>query len=351
MQNVFSGLKVLELAGVLAGPSVGRFFLELGAKVIKIENPDTGGDITRRWKSAGEKDNNEPGSYYLSVNEGKTILELNLKNTSDKLKFFELLSDTDVLITNFTKGKEKIIFESAEDVRVKYPQLIWINICGYAAEPGRPAFDLIVQAEAGYMDLNRLPDALPQKIPVAMMDILAGHQAKQAALIGLWRREREKRGMLAEVYLFESAFAAWFNQSAILSVNQEIPQPSGSLHPHIAPYGEIYQTRDGVSFVLAVGTDKQFSDLCSLLNIPDVVLSDKFKTNPQRVKNRNELNIILQNSIKALSADEFLKLCLKYNIPVGKINNLKAAADQLGNDFKPFGQNKTYPTVGFKIID
>jgi crotonobetainyl-CoA:carnitine CoA-transferase CaiB-like acyl-CoA transferase len=341
----------LELSGVLAGPSVGRFFSELGAEVIKIENSATGGDITRRWKSAGEKDNNEPGSYYLSVNEGKTILELNLKNDSDKLKFFELLSGTDILITNFPKGKEKIIFASASDVRVKYPQLIWINICGYASEPERPAYDLIVQAEAGYMDLNRMPDAPPQKIPVAIMDILAGHQAKQAALVGLWRREREKSGMFAEVYLFESAFAAWFNQSALLSVTREIPQPSGSLHPHIAPYGEIYQTRDGFLFVLAVGTDKQFSDLCSLLNIPDVASMDKFKTNPQRVKNRHELNIILQNNIKDFSSDEFLNMCRNHGIPVGKINNLKAAAELLGDDFKPYGQNKTYPTVGFKIIN
>jgi len=351
MNYIFKGLKVLELAGVLAGPSVGRFFLELGAEVIKIENPETGGDITRRWKSANEKDDNEPGSYYLSVNEGKSIVELNLKNDSDKLKFFELLSGTDILITNFPKGKEKIIFESEEHVRIKYPQLIWINICGYASEPGRPAFDLIVQAEAGYMDLNRMPEAVPQKIPVAMMDILAGHQAKQAALIGLWLREREKRGMLAEVYLFESAFAAWFNQSALLSVNHEIPQPTGSLHPHIAPYGEIYQTCDGVSFVLAVGTDKQFSDLCSLLNIPDVASMDKFKTNSRRVRNRNELNIILQNNIKVLSSDEFQNSCRKYGIPAGRINNLKAAAEQLGDNFKLTSTYKTFPTIGFKIID
>lgn len=351
MYDLFNGLKVLELSGVLAGPSVGRFFRELGAEVIKIENPDTGGDITRKWKSAGEKDNNEPGSYYLSVNEGKQILLLNLKNESDKQRFFAILAESDLLITNFPRGKEKIIFESTDEVKIKFPRLIWINICGYASEPSRPAFDLIVQAEAGYMDLNRMPDAPPQKIPVAMMDILAGHQAKQAALIGLWRREKENRGMMAEVYLFESAFAAWFNQSALLSVNHEIPQPSGSLHPHIAPYGEIYQTQDHELFVLAVGTDKQFSDLCSLLNIPHVASLDKFRTNSQRVKNRNELNIILQSSIKNFSSDVFQNLCREYAIPVGKINNLKAAAELLSDDFKPTYPDKTFPTIGFKILD
>ncbi|MCX8081508.1 MAG: CoA transferase [Bacteroidia bacterium] len=348
--HLLSGIKVLELASVLAGPSVGRFFMELGAEVIKIENPEYGGDVTRKWLHPSEKPSKEPGSYYLSVNEGKKTIFLNLKNEKERDEFYGLLNDCDVFITNFPHGKEKLITGDKDFFLNRFPRLVWINILGYASDKARPAYDLIIQAESGFMDLNREPESNPMKLPVALMDILGGHQAKEAALLGLLQRDKTGRGSYFEVYLFESAFASWYNISALWAHTGHVPEASGSLHPNIAPYGEIFRTSDNGMVVLAVASDEHFKKLCHILSSPELTNNSKFLNNPMRVIHRKALYELLQNKISSFKTEDFLNLCKKENIPAGKINNLKEAALLLGKEFGSNRRLKTFPTIGFKFF-
>lgn len=349
--NFFHSLRVLELSQVLAGPSVGRFFLECGAQVIKIENPTKGGDVTRKWIQEKEENagNSHAGAYYQSVNEGKEILFLNLKSAKDKEHFDSLLQSTDILITNFPEGKEKLLALDKKKFYEKYPSLVWINICGYAKYPHRRAYDLCIQAEAGFMYLNREPGAVPQKMPVAFMDILAAHQAKEAALIALWNRERTGKGSYAEVYLFESALASWYNQSAQYTLHGIIPEPSGSLHPHIAPYGEIFRTADHHSIVLAIGSDEQFASFCSLINQPDILSDLRFSNNTMRIKNRIPLREILQHKISEFSLQILLDKCHEKNIPVGLIQNIPQAIHMADHKLIFHNGRKTIQTIAFRI--
>jgi len=350
-KNIFKDIVVLELASVLAGPYAGRFFLELGARVLKIENPLNEGDITRKWKTPEEeRKGQEPGSYYLSVNEGKEILFLNLKSREGKEKFFHLLEKTDVLLTNLPYGKNLGEGIEKEHVLKKYPQLVWINVCGYSCEPSRQAFDLIIQAEAGYMYMNREKEGQPAKIPVALMDVLAGHQITQAALTGLWYREKTGKGAYEEVYLMESAMAAWVNQAALYTVSGITPEPSGSLHPNISPYGEIFTCKDGKQIVLAVGTQQQFTELCHLLELTDIPHYPMFANNTRRVQHRTKLFQILSERISSFTSIELLNRCKSKKVPAGIINTIPEAISVMDKNLLLSGNKRTISNVAFRFF-
>jgi crotonobetainyl-CoA:carnitine CoA-transferase CaiB-like acyl-CoA transferase len=339
-KNFFEELIILELASVLAGPWAGRYLSALGAKVIKLENRLTGGDVTRTWKSPGDPQDASSGSYYLSVNEGKEVRMIRLTETNEQKQFFELLEKADVLITNFPEGAELKAGIHKSEILRNYPRLVWVNILGYASNKSRPAYDLIIQAESGFMYLNREPDALPQKMPVALMDILTGHQAVEAVLTALWHREKTGKGGFAEVYLMESALSALANIAADYTVNGYEPKPCGSLHPNIAPYGEIFTCSDQKHIVLAIGNDRQFRSLCKILNLEHLVENPLFHSNAQRVKNRKTLYTHLQEKIAAMASDVLTEQCRIHNIPAGLILDIPSALE-LGDASLLFRENQS----------
>jgi len=353
MKKIFSNLKVIELAGVLAGPSVGVFFSELGAKVIKIENPKTGGDVTRSWKCEKENATDKESAYYWSVNTGKEILFLDISDEKDLQKFYALIKDADILITNFKKGDDEKLKVSYSQLRTINSQLIYASINGFGNESNRTAYDLILQAEAGFMLINGEPDSKPVKMPVALIDLLAGHQLKEAILIALLEREKTKKGLHVSVSLFDSAVASLVNQATNWLIGGHLPQAIGSLHPNIAPYGELFSTKDYNTVTFAIGNDKQFKALCDLLDLGELILDEKFCTNQNRVKNREELFELLNIEVEKMDFDTLYKKCLELEIPIGKLRNMKEVFElpEAKAMLKQFENKTAVNSIAFKFND
>ncbi len=197
--------------------------------------------------------------------------------------------------------------------------MIYAHITGYGTRNNRPGYDAIIQAESGFTYMYGKPDSGPVKMPVALMDVLAAHQVKEGILLALLHRERTGEGQLIEVSLIQSGAASLANQTSNWLVGKSIPQRMGSDHPNIVPYGTIFKTGDGKDIVLTVGTDKQFADLCRLLGIPKIVSDEKFVSNAERVKHREELKKILQQYIVKIFMDDFLEQLNEKNIPAGSV--------------------------------
>ncbi len=315
-------LKVLDLSTVLAGPSVAMFLAELGAEVIKVENKILGGDVTRNWKLEAEK-NNSISAYYASVNLGKQILQLNLKDPADFEIVSKLISSSDILITNFRKQKAEQLQLSFEQVKKLNPAIIHANISGYGEDSERAAFDVVLQAETGFMWMNGYPDQLPAKLPVAWIDVLAAHQLKEGILLALLKREREKTGYYVCVSLYDAALSSLVNQASNYLMAGEIPGRMGTLHPNIAPYGEIVSCKDQEFIVLAIGNDQQFLRFATILEMDPSEIDNYFKDNLLRLQNRTELFSIISQKMKQKSSEEWMHVFIESDIPAGKLKNLK----------------------------
>ena len=264
MQTLFSDLTIVELSSVLAGPAVGSFFSELGAQVIKVENKKNGGDVTRQWRQPDETAEG-PSAYYASVNWNKKTLFLDLGDPGDKQQVDRLIRDADIVITNFKKGDDKKFGLAYEDLKRLNPSIIHGHISGFGAESDRLAYDLILQAETGFMSMNGQPESPPTKMPLALIDVLAAHQLKEGILCALLKqKENPGQPFNIEVSLYESAIASLINQATNWLMNHNIPQRMGSRHPNIAPYGEIFTTSDERSVTLAIGSNRQYRDLCTI---------------------------------------------------------------------------------------
>lgn len=296
MENTkpFRDLKVLELASVLAGPLVGTFFAELGAEVTKIENSLTGGDITRQWKLPGENADSPLSAYYLSANWGKKSIFLDLNQDPARTELLSMLEKTDILLVNFKPGDAEKFGLDWKKLAPKFPKLIYAHITGYGLHDPRLAFDLSLQAESGFMSMNGTSASGPLKMPVALIDLLAAHQVKEGILAALYTREKTGKGALVSVSLLDSALASLANQGGNFLLAGNNPSLNGSLHPNIAPYGETFRCSDGRFLVLAVGNDKQFANLCKACGFPELVNDNRFMHNTERVRNRSELQKILE---------------------------------------------------------
>ncbi len=320
IHQFFKDLKVIELASVLAGPSVGLFFAELGAEVIKIENKTTGGDVTRAWKVPEEDPATPYSAYYCSVNWHKQVYFLNLQTAEDQSFVHEMIRATDVVISNFRP-------DSAQKMRMDYdflktinPKLIFGQITGFGEADDTPAFDVVLQAEAGFLYMTGEPGREPVRMPVALIDLLAAHQLKEGILLSLLHLYKTGLGSYVTVSLFEAAVASLANQATNWLMAGHIPQRIGTQHPNIAPYGDILYTKDHKPIVLAVGTERQFENLCKVLNINS---NELFFNNVERVKNRSALLELLQPAFLQFSRDELLTLLHRVGVPAGGIRNMQ----------------------------
>ena len=309
---------VIDASSVLAGPSVGSFLAELGARVIKIENKKTGGDVTRHWHTPAEE-KNQLSSYYASVNYKKEIIQLDLEEELHTFKSH--LKQADILLTNFKTGDYKKFEIENSDLYKLNPRLIHGRIKGFHSEENRVAYDVVLQAETGFMDLNGEQEGLPCKMPVALIDVLAAHQLKEGILIALLQRSQSIRGSFVEVSLEKSALSSLVNQASYYLMTGNTPKRMGSKHPNIAPYGDIYWSADKKAFVLAIGSDTQFLKLISLFK-SEKLHSIQYQTNTSRVEHRNELNAELSVLFSDFEMCELKNHFLKLNIPFGEIKNI-----------------------------
>lgn len=280
-------VRVLELASVLAGPMAATALAERGAKVTKVERPPHG-DVTRSWKTQGESPGATLSAYYESANGEKEVVWKDLSTPEGQVWLESALASHDVVIENFKAADLAKFNLEPEDLARRHPHLIRIRLVGFADAPERLAYDVVVQAETGFMGMNGFADRPPVRMPVALMDVLASHQIRMAALEGLLARAAGKTGYFAEVSLEGSGLTALVNQATNLLVAGHTPTRNAGQHPNIAPYGEALHCSDGY-VVLAVGNDRQFEGLCRVLGVPELATDDRFKTNQQRVAHRHAL--------------------------------------------------------------
>jgi crotonobetainyl-CoA:carnitine CoA-transferase CaiB-like acyl-CoA transferase len=352
-ETLFHNLKIIDLSTVLAGPSVGTFFAELGARVIKIEHP-IHGDVTNTWRLATENPL-APSAYYSSVNYGKELLKLDFQKAQDYARFLEELSDTDVVLMNFKKGDDTKLKLDPKTLWNHQPKLIIGKITGFGSENDRIAYDLILQAETGFMSMNGTPESGPTKMPVALIDVLAAHQLKEGLLLALL--QKENKGQLVSVSLYDAAVSSLANQASNYLMAQHVAQPIGSLHPNIAPYGEIFKTLDQKDITFAIGSHAHFEKLCQVLNLSDVLENPLYKENQLRVKNRIQLAKEIQLAVREREAEELFNALVAIGVPVAIIKNMAevfndSAAQALVRAEATQGQiTKRVTQLAFQISD
>jgi len=325
MPPIFNNLRVIELANVLAGPSVGQFFAELGAEVIKIENPKTKGDVTRSWKLKSEKTDSSVSAYFSSANSGKKSIALDLWNPDDLAVFNKLVAKSDVVIASYKAGDAKKLKVDYQSLKVINPKVIYGQITGYGDEDQRVGYDAIIQAESGFMKMNGEPGGNSLKMPVAMVDVLAAHHLKEAILLAYINLLKTGQGARVSVSLFDAAICSLVNQATNYLIAGHDPQKMGAEHPNIAPYGTILKTIDEKEILLAVGTNVQFQKLTAVLGISEITLDDKFKTNTLRVENRRLLNELLLQKAKSMQSVELLEKLKNAQVPAGKLQSVAEA--------------------------
>lgn len=298
MTQVLEGVKVLELASVLAGPLAGTALAARGATVTKVERPPHG-DVTRTWKSAGEPADRTESAYYASANAGKHVVWQDLATETGRAWLDEALAEHDVVLHNF-KASDLVKFGlEPEAVAVRHPHVVNVRLVGFPGAPERLAYDVVVQAETGFMSMNGEPGSKPLRMPVALMDVLASHQIRTAVLEGLLGRSQGRTGAYAEVSLEGSGLSALVNQSTNFLMNGEVPTAQGSIHPNIAPYGDLLECADGW-MVLAVGNDRQFAGLCEVLGHPEWADEPDYRTNVDRLRHRE----VLMTAMNAAAAQQ-----------------------------------------------
>ena len=345
-------LNILELSNVLAGPAVGMFFSELGANVVKIENKIAGGDITRKWKLANEK-HETPSAYFCSVNYGKKHKFLDFNNQKDMVLLKGHIKKSDVIITNFKHGDSKRFQLSYNDCKTINPEVIYAHIGGFKSNQKRVAFDVVLQAETGFLSMCGTKNEYA-KMPVALIDVLAAHQIKEGVLIALLQREKTGRGCHIKTTLEETAIASLMNQSSNYLMAEHNPKKLGTLHPNIAPYGDIINTIDATKLILAIGTEKQFVSFCELIKL---TVGIDFNTNQKRVAKREELMKIINDKTSVLKSNWLLENCHNRQIPIGKIKTVaevmqeRIAQEMILEEMVDGFQTKRIKTNSFELLN
>ena len=325
-----SGVKVLDLSRVLAGPWATQMLADLGADVIKIERPD-GGDETRAWgppylKDAQGRDTSE-SAYYLSANRGKRSVAIDLAGPDGQKLVRDLALQSDVLVENFKVGGLAKHGLGWSDLAALNSRLIYCSISAFGQDgplAQGPGYDAMMQAMGGLMSINGLPDGEPgggpQKVGVAVVDLMAGMYAVSAISAALYEREISGKGQYIELALLDTLVAWLANQSMNFLVSGRPPQRQGSAHPNIVPY-QPFGTADG-RLMLAVGNDRQFVRFCAIAGCPELARDERFATNEQRVAHRSSLVPMIADLLRARGTQEWLGALRAASIPCGPINDL-----------------------------
>lgn len=321
-----TGIKVLELARILAGPWAGQTLADLGADVIKVESP--AGDDTRNWgppfieRSDGTRD----AAYFHSCNRGKRSIVADFNRESDLQLVKRLAKDADVVIENFKVGGLQKFGLDYDSLAEANPRLVYCSITGFGQTgpyAKRPGYDFIVQGMSGFMDITGEPDGPPQKIGVALADIVTGLYSVIAIQSALYRRLDSGDGEYIDMALFDCMSGVLANQAMNYLTTGVSPGRIGNVHPNIAPYAS-FKTKDGW-FVLAVGNDDQFRRLCTVIDLEGYPEDPRFSSNQTRVQNRRLLSTAIEERTRLWSSDELIEALERVGVPAGPINSVEKA--------------------------
>ena len=313
-----SGIKVLDMTKVLAGPYCGMMLRNLGAEVIHCEMPGSGDDA-RAYGPYVEGQS----IYFLSINRGKKSLEVNAKTPEGKKVLTDLVKNVDVFVQNFKPGALDKMGFGYEDVKKINPRCVYVAISGFGQTgpySGRPAYDMIVQAMGGVMSITGEPNGNPVRVGTSIGDIIAGMMGAYGALAALYEREKTGEGQLVDISMLDCQVAILENAIAKYSATGQVARPLGLKHPSITPF-EAYRTKDSW-VIVAAGNNKLFAKFCEVTGRQELINDPKFSTNPERNKHMQELSDLMQERIKDKTTDEWLKIFVDNGIPCGPINSI-----------------------------
>ena len=327
MEHPLEGVKVIELARILAGPWAGQTLSDLGAEVVKVESIE--GDDTRRWGPPFvENGDDTSASYFHSCNRGKKSICVDFKTKEGQDIIKKLVLKADILIENFkVDGLRKYGLDFASLIKIN-PKLIYCSITGFGQTgpyAHRAGYDYIIQGMSGLMSITGEPSGQPQKMGVAVTDILTGLYSVTAILSAIIQRDKSGKGQHIDMALLDVATAVTANQGMNFLTTGKVPHRIGNGHQNLVPY-QVFDCKDG-HIIIATGNDAQYQRLCAILNLEEIAMNELFLTNADRLRNRTLLIEKLScQTIKFLKKD-LLEACEKQGIPAGPINDMSEVFD------------------------
>ena len=322
MTAPLQGLRVIELARILAGPWIGQTLADLGADVIKVESPQ--GDDTRQWGPPFvEHKGEQSAAYFHCCNRGKRSVVVDFRNEEGQNTVRDLIRDADVVIENFKLGGLKKYGLDYDSLAAINPRLIYCSVTGFGQTgpyAARPGYDFLVQGMGGAMSVTGAADGEPQKMGVAFADIFTGLYGVIGIQAALAERERSGRGQQIDLSLLDSMVGVMANQASSHLLGGLNPTRLGNAHPSIVPY-QVFATADS-HVIVAAANDGQYQRLCKVLDVPELANDQRFISNPERVKNRDVLVALLAGKIAAWQKLDFLEALESAGVPCGSINSV-----------------------------
>lgn len=318
-RGALDGIAVLDLTRVLSGPYCTMLLADMGARVIKVEQPGRGDD-TRAW---GPPFVGAEAAYFLSINRNKESVTLNLKDARGRELLERLLARADVLVENFRPGTMTRLGLEFETVSARYPRLVYCSISGfgqYGPRRDEPGYDAVVQAEGGLMSITGDAGGPPFRLGVAVSDIVTGMFAAQGITAALFARERSGRGQLVDIAMLDSTVALLTYQAANYFATSAPPVRMGNRHPTIVPY-ETFAAADG-EFVLAVGNDDLWRRFCRIAGLGTLASDPRFATNPDRVAHYAELKPLLDARLRTRPRAEWIAALTAEGVPCGSVRDI-----------------------------
>ena len=322
MTAPLAGLRVVELARILAGPWAGQTLADLGADVIKVEAPE--GDDTRRWGPPFiERDGDRSAAYFHAANRGKRSVTADFRTDEGQALVRDLVANADVLIENFKVGGLAKYGLDYASLAALNPRLIYCSITGFGQDgpyAHRPGYDFIIQGLSGLMSVTGEADGQPQKSGVAVVDLFTGIYAVTAILAALHQRQTSGRGQQTDMSLLDVGTSVMANQAMNYLATGTPPKRMGNQHPNLAPYA-VFTCADGW-IIIATGNDSQFRRLCGLLDLPGMADDPRFATNALRVVNRAEMTRVVTGATLQRTRADLIAACEAANVPADHINDL-----------------------------
>jgi crotonobetainyl-CoA:carnitine CoA-transferase CaiB-like acyl-CoA transferase len=314
------GITVLDLTRVLSGPYCTMLLADMGARVIKIEQPGKGDD-TRAWGPpfiAGES------AYFLSINRNKESVTLDFKHAEGRAVLEQLIAKADVVVENFRPGAMRRLGLDYQSLEKKHPSLIYASISGFGQhgpKRDRPGYDAVVQAEGGLMSVTGAADGPPYRLGVAIADLVSGLLAAQGVTLALLARHRTGRGQQVDIAMLDGVAALLSYQAGIFFATGEAPPRMGNRHPTIVPY-ETFEASDG-EFVLAIGNDEQFKRFCTTAGLNGIATDERFATNSGRVTNYAVLRPMLGDALRSRTRAAWIETLTSAGIPCGSVRDVR----------------------------
>jgi crotonobetainyl-CoA:carnitine CoA-transferase CaiB-like acyl-CoA transferase len=319
MPSPLDGITVLDLTRVLSGPYCTMLLADMGARVIKIEQPGRGDD-TRKW---GPPFVQGESAYFLSINRNKESVTLDFKRPEGRALLDRLLAKADVLVENFRPGTLRRQGLDYATVAVQRPDLVYCSISGFGQDGpkrDRPGYDAVVQAEGGLMSVTGAADGPPYRLGVAIADLVAGLLAAQGITLALFARTRTGRGQHVDIGMLDGVAALLSYQAGIFFATGRAPARMGNRHPTIVPY-ETFEASDG-EFVIAVGNDEQYKRFCDIAGLPALATDERFATNPARVRNYDLLRPQLAAALRRRTRADWIAALTKAGVPCGSVRDV-----------------------------